>query len=143
VWHPNIAGLFQRFGKKARDKQRKVLPTSWQKKIGPIFDPCSQRYIMGLLCSHTGKPVWARQLVSDAAAWLLASQARVATKQPLATALPVLKNHLRTPAHIDARNHALLVPNFSPKFHYAKRRFPVTSKYRHMHGVLNVDKIKN
>jgi hypothetical protein len=43
--------------------------------------------------------------VSDAAAWLLASQARVATKQPLATALPVLKNHLRAPAHIDARNH--------------------------------------
>jgi hypothetical protein len=36
-----------------------------------------------------------------------------------------------------------LVPNFSPKFHYAKRRFPVTSKYQHMHGVLNVDEIKN
>jgi hypothetical protein len=29
------------------------------------------------------------------------------------------------------------------KFHYAKRRFSVTSKYRHMHGVLNVDEIKN
>jgi hypothetical protein len=30
-----------------------------------------------------------------------------------------------------------------PRFHYAKRRFSITSKYRHMHGVLNVDKIKN
>jgi hypothetical protein len=29
------------------------------------------------------------------------------------------------------------------KFHYAKRRFPVTSKCRQMHGVLNVDEIKN
>jgi hypothetical protein len=36
-----------------------------------------------------------------------------------------------------------LVPQFSPKFHYAKRRFPVTSKCRQMHGVLNVDEIKN
>jgi hypothetical protein len=36
-----------------------------------------------------------------------------------------------------------LVPNFSPKFHYAKRRFPVTSKCRHMYEVLNVDEIKN
>jgi hypothetical protein len=32
---------------------------------------------------------------------------------------------------------------FSSKFHYAKRRFPVTSKCRQMHGVLNVDEIKN
>jgi hypothetical protein len=32
---------------------------------------------------------------------------------------------------------------YFPKFHYAKRRFPITSKYRHMHGVLNVDEIKN
>jgi hypothetical protein len=32
---------------------------------------------------------------------------------------------------------------FFPKFYYAKRRFPVTSKYRHMYGVLNVDEIKN
>jgi hypothetical protein len=31
---------------------------------------------------------------------------------------------------------------FSLKFHYAKRRILVTSKYRHMHGVLNVDEIK-
>jgi hypothetical protein len=30
-----------------------------------------------------------------------------------------------------------------PKFYYAKRRFFVTSKYRQMHGVLNVDEIKN
>jgi hypothetical protein len=36
-----------------------------------------------------------------------------------------------------------LVPPILPKFHYVKRRFPVTSKYRQMHGVLNVDKIKN
>jgi hypothetical protein len=27
------------------------------------------------------------------------------------------------------------------KFYYAKRRFPVTSKCRHMYGVLNVDEI--
>jgi hypothetical protein len=31
---------------------------------------------------------------------------------------------------------------FFPKFHYAKRRFPITSKCRHMYGVLNVDEIK-
>jgi hypothetical protein len=36
-----------------------------------------------------------------------------------------------------------LVSKFSPKFYYAKRRFPITSKYRQMHGVLNVDEIKN
>jgi hypothetical protein len=29
------------------------------------------------------------------------------------------------------------------KFYYAKRRFSITSKCRHMHGVLNVDEIKN
>jgi hypothetical protein len=33
--------------------------------------------------------------------------------------------------------------NFSPKSHYAKRRFSVTSKYRYIYGVLNIDKIKN
>jgi hypothetical protein len=32
---------------------------------------------------------------------------------------------------------------FSPKFYYAKRKFSITSKCRHMHGVLNIDKIKN
>jgi hypothetical protein len=37
----------------------------------------------------------------------------------------------------------LLWPKFTSKFHSAKRRFPITSKYRHMHGVLNVDEIKN
>jgi hypothetical protein len=31
----------------------------------------------------------------------------------------------------------------SPKFHYIKRRFLITSKCRHMHGILNVDEIKN
>jgi hypothetical protein len=36
-----------------------------------------------------------------------------------------------------------LVPPILPKFHYAKRRFPVISKCRQMHGVLNVDEIKN
>jgi hypothetical protein len=36
-----------------------------------------------------------------------------------------------------------LDPKFPPKFHYAKRRFSITSKCRHMHGVLNVDEIKN
>jgi hypothetical protein len=32
---------------------------------------------------------------------------------------------------------------FPLKFHYAKRRFSITSKCRHMHGVLNIDEIKN
>jgi hypothetical protein len=32
---------------------------------------------------------------------------------------------------------------FFSKFHYAKRRFSIISKYRHMYGVLNVDEIKN
>jgi hypothetical protein len=36
-----------------------------------------------------------------------------------------------------------LVPKFFPKFHYAKRRFSITSKCRQMHGVLNIDEIKN
>jgi hypothetical protein len=36
-----------------------------------------------------------------------------------------------------------LDPKFFPKFYYAKRRFHITSKYRHMHGVLNIDEIKN
>jgi hypothetical protein len=30
-----------------------------------------------------------------------------------------------------------------PKFHYVKRRFLITSKYRYMYRVLNVDEIKN
>jgi hypothetical protein len=33
--------------------------------------------------------------------------------------------------------------NSPPKFHYVKRRFSITSKYRHVYGVLNVDEIKN
>jgi hypothetical protein len=32
---------------------------------------------------------------------------------------------------------------FFLKFYYVKRRFYITSKYRYMHGVLNVDEIKN
>jgi hypothetical protein len=36
-----------------------------------------------------------------------------------------------------------LVLKFTSKFYYVKRRFLITSKYRHMYGVLNVDKIKN
>jgi hypothetical protein len=36
-----------------------------------------------------------------------------------------------------------LVANFSLKFYCIKRRFPVISKYRHIHGVLNIDEIKN
>jgi hypothetical protein len=34
-----------------------------------------------------------------------------------------------------------LVPNFFLKFYYINRRFFVTSKYRHMYEVLNVDEI--
>jgi hypothetical protein len=36
-----------------------------------------------------------------------------------------------------------LVPDLVSKFHCAKRRFPITLKYWQMHGVLNVDEIKN
>jgi hypothetical protein len=36
-----------------------------------------------------------------------------------------------------------LVLNFNLKFYYAKKKILITSKYRHMHGVLNVDEIKN
>jgi hypothetical protein len=36
-----------------------------------------------------------------------------------------------------------LIPRFLLKFHYTKRRFPVTSKCRHIYGVLNIDEIKN
>jgi hypothetical protein len=42
-----------------------------------------------------------------------------------------------------ARARICLDPKYFPKFYYAKRRFPITSKYRHMHAVLNVDEIKN
>jgi hypothetical protein len=40
-------------------------------------------------------------------------------------------------------NLGLVYPISFPKFHYAKRRFSVTSKNRHMYEVLNVDEIKN
>jgi hypothetical protein len=33
--------------------------------------------------------------------------------------------------------------NFIPKFYYVKRRFPITSKCRQIHKVLNIDEIKN
>jgi hypothetical protein len=36
-----------------------------------------------------------------------------------------------------------LIPKFTSKFHYTKRKFIITSKYRHIFGVLNVDEIKN
>jgi hypothetical protein len=38
---------------------------------------------------------------------------------------------------------ACLDSKYFPKFHYVKRRFSITLKCRHMHGVLNVDEIKN
>jgi hypothetical protein len=38
---------------------------------------------------------------------------------------------------------ACLDPKYFPKFYYAKRRFPITSKCRHIYEVLNVDEIKN
>jgi hypothetical protein len=38
---------------------------------------------------------------------------------------------------------ASLDPKYFPKLHYTKKRFFITSKCRHMYGVLNVDKIKN
>jgi hypothetical protein len=36
-----------------------------------------------------------------------------------------------------------LGPKFILKFYYAKRRFSITSKCRHIYGVQNVDEIKN
>jgi hypothetical protein len=36
-----------------------------------------------------------------------------------------------------------LDPKYFPKLHYVKRRFSITSKCRHMYGVVNVDEIKN
>ena len=38
---------------------------------------------------------------------------------------------------------ARLVPPEFKFWHYAKRRFPVTSNLRYIYGVLNVDEIKN
>jgi hypothetical protein len=42
-----------------------------------------------------------------------------------------------------AEDRPCLDANFFPKFYYAKRRFPITSKCWHMYRVLNVDEIKN
>jgi hypothetical protein len=36
-----------------------------------------------------------------------------------------------------------LVSNFNPQIILCKKKIPITSKYQHMHGVLNVDEIKN
>jgi hypothetical protein len=35
------------------------------------------------------------------------------------------------------------IPEFTLKFYYTKRRFSITSKYRHIYGVLNIDEIIN
>jgi hypothetical protein len=49
--------------------------------------------------------------------------------------------------HIQRHGHGVRVQeknaDLTPKFHYAKRRFSITSKYRHIYGVLNIDEIKN
>jgi hypothetical protein len=42
-----------------------------------------------------------------------------------------------------ARLGACLDIKFFPKFHYANKKFPITSKCRYMYEVLNVDEIKN
>jgi hypothetical protein len=51
--------------------------------------------------------------------------------------------HIRTLLSIGLHLWPCLVSDFSPKFHYAKRRFLVISKCRQIHRVLNVDEIKN
>jgi hypothetical protein len=56
-------------------------------------------------------------------------------QQSVVLSVALLVNKLRPGACLD--------PKYFPKFHYAKRRFTITSKYRHMYGVLNVDEIKN
>jgi hypothetical protein len=38
---------------------------------------------------------------------------------------------------------ACLDPKFQPQILLYKKKIPITSKYRHMHEVLNVDEIKN
>jgi hypothetical protein len=45
--------------------------------------------------------------------------------------------------HEAAKAEPRLDAKFFCKFYYAKRRFSITSKCRHMHEVLNVDEIKN
>jgi hypothetical protein len=54
-------------------------------------------------------------------------------------------NFFLRPGSMDTatKQRACLDSKYFTKFHYAKRRFPITSKCRHMHEVLNVDEIKN
>ena len=47
----------------------------------------------------------------------------------------------RSPAPLKRARGCLVTLN-SKLWHYEKKRFPVTSNLRYMHGVLNVDKIK-
>jgi hypothetical protein len=44
---------------------------------------------------------------------------------------------------VKKRTRPGLDSRFHPKFYYAKRRFFITSKYRHIYEVLNIDEIKN
>jgi hypothetical protein len=46
------------------------------------------------------------------------------------------------PACMNFQQGPCLVSQIHPKFHY-KKRFPVTSKYWHIYGVLNINEIKN
>jgi len=50
-----------------------------------------------------------------------------------------VKEKTKDPVRLRA---CLVLPN-SRIWHYVKRRFPVTSNLWYMHGVLNVDEIKN
>jgi hypothetical protein len=38
---------------------------------------------------------------------------------------------------------AIRDPKFHPQIPLCKKKIPITSKCQHMHGVLNVDEIKN
>jgi hypothetical protein len=58
-----------------------------------------------------------------------------------ATTAPIFQQHAAGQDKVIAR--PCLDAKFFPKFYCAKRRFLVTSKYRHMYRVLNVDEIKN
>ena len=51
-------------------------------------------------------------------------------------------NHLCGGRPIDVRSRPCLVHQNSQLWHYAKRRFPVTSNLQYIHRVLNVDEIK-
>jgi hypothetical protein len=52
-------------------------------------------------------------------------------------------DHNSVAPRLDKGHRACLDAKFFLKFYYVKRRFPITSKCRHMYGVLNVDEIKN